>query len=74
MKKQNLHATTSIRLSINTGMLEYGHADRMATQNFYKAYAGSRLLLLDSEYEFGLAIYSLERSDTYIYTLSLIHI
>ncbi len=68
MKKQNLHATTSIRLSINTGMLEYGHADRMATQNFYKAYAGSRLLLLDSEYEFGLAIYSLERSDTYIYT------
>jgi len=68
MKHQILEAKEGVRLSIYTGMLEYGHMDRMTTRQFYRACPGSRLLLLDTVYEFALAIYTLERDDTYIYT------
>lgn len=68
MEKQILEAKTGIRLSLYTGMLEYGHDNRMTTRHFYKAYQGSRISLLDAEYEFALAIYTLERDDIYIYT------
>ena len=70
MKQQILEAKEGVRLSIYTGMLEYGHIDRMATRQFYKAFPGSRLLLLDTVYEFALAVYTLERDDTYMYTYS----
>ncbi len=68
MKQQILEAKEGVRLSIYTGMLEYGHIDRMTTRQFYKAFPGSRILLLDTVYEFALAVYMLERDDTYMYT------
>lgn len=68
MKRQLLEAKEGIRLSLSTGMLEYGHVDRMTTQHFYKAYPGSKLSLLDVAYEFAVAIYTLTRDDTYMYT------
>ncbi len=70
MNQNLLEAREGVRLSIYTGMLEHGHSDRMTTLHFYKAYPGSRLVLLDKEYEFALAEYTLDRDDTYIYTYS----
>ncbi|MDE6365283.1 MAG: metallophosphoesterase [Lachnospiraceae bacterium] len=68
MKQELLEAQEGVRLSIYTGMLEHGHPDRMATLHFYRAMPGSQLLLLDTVYEFAVAVYTLERDDTYIYT------
>ena len=68
MNRQLLEAQEGVRLSICTGMLEYGHPDRMTTLHFYRAMPGSQLLLLDTEYEFAVAVYTLERDNTYIYT------
>ncbi|MDE7478300.1 MAG: metallophosphoesterase [Lachnospiraceae bacterium] len=68
MEMQTLEAKAGVRLSIYTGMLEYGHGNRMTTLHFYRAHPGSRLSLLDAAYEFALACYTLERDDTYIYT------
>lgn len=68
MRQQILEAREGVRLSIYTGMLEHGHPDRMTTLHFYHAMPGSELLLLDTEYEFAVAEYTLERDSTYIYT------
>lgn len=68
MNRRLLEAQEGVRLSICTGMLEYGHPDRMTTLHFYRAMPGSQLLLLDTEYEFAVAVYTLERDNTYIYT------
>lgn len=51
------------RLSLTTGEIEWGHPDRMSTLHFYHAYPGSRLYLLNKEYAFAIASYSLKRNE-----------
>lgn len=65
---EQLEAKVGVRLSIYTGMLEYGHKDRMSTCHFYHAYPNGRLKLLDWEYEYAVALYSMEREEQYLYT------
>ncbi len=65
---EQLEAKVGARLSIYTGMLEYGHKDRMSTCHFYHAYPNGRLKLLDWEYEYAVALYSMEREEQYLYT------
>lgn len=63
-----LEAKVGVRLSIYTGMLEYGHRDRMSTCHFYHVYPNGTLKLLDQEYEYAVALYSMEREEQYLYT------
>lgn len=70
MQKINLTAKAGARTSLTTGMLENGFCDRMVTPHFYKAENGSTLHLLNADYSYAVASYSMEFDAEYIYTYS----
>ncbi len=70
MNKVFLEVEAGATIFASTGMIGYGHPDRMSTLYFYKATKGSRLSLLDSNYFFNVATYSLDFDDKYIYSYS----
>ena len=67
-EKVNIFGKNGVRLSLYTGFLEYGFADRWSTLHFYHAYPNDVLTLTDMNYEFAVATYSLDWEDQYMYT------
>lgn len=65
-----LEAEAGTTIFASTGMLGRNHKDRMSTQHFYRATKGSKIILLDKDYYFNVATYSLDFDDKYIYTYS----
>lgn len=65
-----LEAKAGTTIFASTGMLGQNHKDRMSTQHFYRAIKGSKIILLDKDYYFNVATYSLDFDDKYIYTYS----
>ena len=57
-----------LKLSSDTGMIEFSDNTWMATYRLYHARAGSYLRLNDDAYCYGVATYSEEINGTYIYT------
>lgn len=68
MKRVFLEAEAGITIYASTGYLGKGQKDRMSTLNFYKASKGDKICLLDENYYFNIATYSLKFNDKYIYT------
>ena len=68
MLKFTARAGMTIRAS--TGLEDLGAPDRMTTIYFNKALPGDMLHLLDKQYQFNVATYSLQVDDKYIYTYS----
>lgn len=68
MQQITLEAQAGITIYASTGKLGLGQADRMSTMFFYKAGKGSRVSLLNSNYYFNIATYSLEFDERYIYS------
>ncbi len=68
--KITLKGSAGLRLSLYTGMLESGFPDRFSTLHFYHAFPGDRLHLLNQQYEYAVAVYSLDREETFLYTYS----
>lgn len=70
MKRMFLEVKAGITIFASTGMNGNGYADRMSTLHFYKASKGSKIRLLNLDYYFNVATYSLDFDDKYIYTYS----
>lgn len=68
LKRVYLEAKAGVTIFASTGILGNNHSDRMSTQYFYKAVNGSKIKLLNSDYYFNVATYSLKFHDKYIYT------
>jgi hypothetical protein len=68
LERVELEARAGTTIFASTGMLGTGHADRMSTLHFYKAVKGSKVILLDTNYYFNIATYSLTFDEKYIYT------
>lgn len=69
-KRLFLEAKAGITIFASTGVLGYNHQDRMSTRYFYKAVKGSKVILLNQDYYFNIATYSLSFDNKYIYTYS----
>lgn len=69
-RKFLLEASAGTTIFASTGMIGREHKDRMSTQYFYRAKKGSKIILLDKDYYFNVATYSLDFDDKYIYTYS----
>jgi len=68
VNKIALKAKAGATIYASTGMIGYAQADRMSTLHFYKACKGSVIRLLNRDYMFNVATYSLSFSDEYIYS------
>ena len=69
-KRKYLEVKAGTTIFASTGIIGNGHAERMSTPFFYKAVKGSRIRLLNLDYYFNVATYSLRFDDKYIYTYS----
>lgn len=70
LKRVLLEARAGTTIFASTGVAGVGHPDRMSTLFFYKAAKGSKVQLLNSDYYFNIATYSLSFDEKYIYTYS----
>jgi len=65
-----LDARAGVTIYASTGMIGFNQPDRMSTLHFYHAVKGDSIRLLDDNYYFNVATYSLDFDDKYIYTYS----
>ncbi len=63
-----LRLTPGYRTALADGVLVPDSPKHMATEEFYRAFCGSRLHLCEKEYVFAVAVFSLERDPAYIYS------
>lgn len=63
-----LQLTPGYRTALADGVLAPDSPKHMATEEFYRAYPGSRLHLCEAGYLFAPAIFSMERNPSYIYS------
>lgn len=63
-----LGLTPGYRTALADGVLVLDSPKHMATEEFYKAYPGSRLHLCEEGYVFAVAVFSRERNPAYIYS------
>lgn len=68
MRMKYLQLTPGYRTALVDGMLVANSPKHMATEEFYKAFAGSRLHLCKEGYVYAAAIFSLKRDLSYIYS------
>lgn len=68
MERISLNAIAGITIFSSTGATGNEYPDRMSTVLFYKAVKGSKISLLNTDYYFNIATYSLDFDDKYIYT------
>lgn len=66
----SLEFKAGIRTALADGTLVFNSPKHMATEELYKAKKGSKLSLHSGEYLYAVAIFSLDRDMTYIYTYS----
>ncbi|OOM79967.1 metallophosphoesterase [Clostridium sp. BL-8] len=67
-KRQHLKVKAGTTIFASTGILGKNSPNRMSTEFFYKAFKGNKIILLNSDYYFNVATYSLNFDDKYIYT------
>lgn len=70
LRRKHLEAKAGTTIFASTGMLGKDYPNRMSTLHFYKAREGSKVCLLNSDYYFNVATYSLNFEEKYIYTYS----
>lgn len=63
-----MEAKAGTTIFASTGITGNGYPDRMSTLHFYKAVNGSKISLLNSNYYFNVATYSLNFDSRYIYS------
>lgn len=63
-----LGLTPGYRTALADGVLVPDSPKHMATEEFYRAFRGSRIHLCEEEYVFAVAIFSQERNPVYIYS------
>lgn len=63
-----LELTPGYRTALADGVLVPDSPKHMATEEFYRAFRGSRIHLCEDEYVFAVAIFSQERNPVYIYS------
>lgn len=63
-----LELTPGYRTALADGVLVPDSPKHMATEEFYRAFRGSRLHLCEGEYVFAVAFFSQERNPAYIYS------
>lgn len=68
LKIQPVDVRAGWKFDSKTGMLCEGFPDCMSSAAFYHADAGSRIILQNPAYEYGIATYSMNIDGTYIYT------
>jgi len=68
MKKIKLEVKAGITIYASTGRIGRNQLDRMSSMQFYYADKGSRLQLLDKQYYFNVATYTLDFDSKYLHT------
>ena len=68
MKEIKLEVKAGITIYASTGMLGRNQSDRMSSMRFYLADEGSRLQLLDKQYYFNVATYTLDFDEKYLHS------
>lgn len=68
MKEIKLEVKAGITIYASTGMIGRNQPDRMSSMQFYLADKGSRLQLLDKQYYFNVATYSLDFDSNYLHS------
>lgn len=63
-----LQLTPGYRTALADGVLVLDSPKHMATEEFYRAFPGSRLHLCETGYLFAVAVFSKERNPAYIYS------
>lgn len=63
-----LKLTPGYRTALADGVLVPDSPKHMATEEFYRAFPGSRLHLCETGYLFAVAVFSKERNPSYIYS------
>lgn len=67
-RREQLEVVSGVGIYPDSGMLEKGQGKFLATEHFYLAEKGSCLRLLDYNFQFAVATYSLVRDEQYLYT------
>lgn len=68
MQESKLTVKVGVTIYASTGRLGKNQPDRMSSLQFYQAEAGSRLQLLDKQYYFNVASYTLDFDHKYLHT------
>lgn len=68
MRKKTLEVKAGVTIYASTGMNGFGQPDRMSSIKFYLANKGNRLHLLDKNYYYNVATYTLDFNEKYLHT------
>lgn len=68
MMEKTLEVKAGVTIYASTGMNGFAQADRMSSMHFYFANNGSRLHLVDQNYYYNVATYTMDFDEKYLYT------